>query len=231
MQQSAPLTEQEIAQLENWLASPAFHGRAMTLDRLQGFLAAIISAPDQIAPAIWLPQALGRIRPDSMEEAQTPMELLKRFYNEIAENLCAQRPLKLLLKPQKGNGEAFDYQPWCEGYIAGWSLSQEEWLRPGNEALKKLTFPILLLSGAFREAAEREGVEYVPDASQLALQQECMDMLPQAVADIYGFWVERRSAPATPLRRQTSKVGRNELCPCGSGKKFKQCCGANRTLH
>jgi preprotein translocase subunit SecA len=28
-----------------------------------------------------------------------------------------------------------------------------------------------------------------------------------------------------PVRRDTPKVGRNEPCPCGSGKKFKNCCG------
>jgi preprotein translocase subunit SecA len=28
-----------------------------------------------------------------------------------------------------------------------------------------------------------------------------------------------------PLLRQGPKVGRNDPCPCGSGKKFKQCCG------
>jgi uncharacterized protein YecA (UPF0149 family) len=28
-----------------------------------------------------------------------------------------------------------------------------------------------------------------------------------------------------PVRRAEPKVGRNELCPCGSGKKFKKCCG------
>ena len=31
---------------------------------------------------------------------------------------------------------------------------------------------------------------------------------------------------ATPVVRDTPKVGRNELCPCGSGKKYKKCCGA-----
>jgi hypothetical protein len=31
---------------------------------------------------------------------------------------------------------------------------------------------------------------------------------------------------AAPIRRTTPKVGRNEPCPCGSGKKFKKCCGA-----
>ena len=35
-----------------------------------------------------------------------------------------------------------------------------------------------------------------------------------------------------PLVRATPKVGRNEPCPCGSGKKYKKCCGApTSTLH
>jgi preprotein translocase subunit SecA len=29
-----------------------------------------------------------------------------------------------------------------------------------------------------------------------------------------------------PVRREGRKIGRNELCPCGSGKKYKRCCGA-----
>jgi len=28
-----------------------------------------------------------------------------------------------------------------------------------------------------------------------------------------------------PLKREVPKVGRNEPCPCGSGKKYKSCCG------
>ena len=30
-----------------------------------------------------------------------------------------------------------------------------------------------------------------------------------------------------PVKRNTPKVGRNDLCPCGSGKKYKKCCGTN----
>jgi preprotein translocase subunit SecA len=29
-----------------------------------------------------------------------------------------------------------------------------------------------------------------------------------------------------PVRREGRKIGRNEPCPCGSGKKYKRCCGA-----
>ena len=34
-----------------------------------------------------------------------------------------------------------------------------------------------------------------------------------------------QEAPAQPFQREGRKVGRNEPCPCGSGKKYKQCCG------
>lgn len=34
-----------------------------------------------------------------------------------------------------------------------------------------------------------------------------------------------QSAPVSPARRQSEKVGRNDPCPCGSGKKYKRCCG------
>ena len=36
---------------------------------------------------------------------------------------------------------------------------------------------------------------------------------------------EPEAAPATPFVRAGDKVGRNDPCPCGSGKKFKQCHG------
>ena len=37
------------------------------------------------------------------------------------------------------------------------------------------------------------------------------------------------SGPPTTVRRQTPKVGRNDPCPCGSGKKYKKCHGAQES--
>jgi preprotein translocase subunit SecA len=37
---------------------------------------------------------------------------------------------------------------------------------------------------------------------------------------------EEIKLPAVTIRRETPKVGRNDPCPCGSGKKFKNCHGA-----
>ena len=42
-----------------------------------------------------------------------------------------------------------------------------------------------------------------------------------------GRWVYtgQLNEPGKTVRRETPKVGRNDPCPCGSGKKYKKCCG------
>lgn len=224
------LSQQELSRLEEWLASPIFKGKAMSLDKLQGFLCAVISAPDTIPPRLWMPEVFkSEPEHESMERAQEFMTLMMRFYNGVAEALGENQPIEFILKPRSVTDRRPDYQTWCEGYILGWGLSSEEWLSPGNEPLKKMTFPILLLSGAFKEEAEKRGKQYLPDDEYAKLQQECADSLPKVVAGIYHYW-HSRMKPA-PIKRESPKVGRNEVCPCGSGLKFKQCCGKGRTLH
>ena len=39
------------------------------------------------------------------------------------------------------------------------------------------------------------------------------------------YYVDGNVHGQDPYRRETPKVGRNEPCPCGSGKKYKKCCG------
>jgi preprotein translocase subunit SecA len=39
-----------------------------------------------------------------------------------------------------------------------------------------------------------------------------------------------QSAGPTTVRRSIPKVGRNDPCPCGSGKKYKRCCGATSAV-
>jgi len=38
---------------------------------------------------------------------------------------------------------------------------------------------------------------------------------------------EHHRQPQAPVVRDTPKLGRNDPCGCGSGKKFKKCCGAS----
>ena len=39
------------------------------------------------------------------------------------------------------------------------------------------------------------------------------------------FFHDGKMIGQEPIRREEPKVGRNDPCPCGSGKKFKKCCG------
>ena len=57
-----------------------------------------------------------------------------------------------------------------------------------------------------------------------------MDMAAQIkaanISAYWGRWWHRQEAVATTCVRATPKSGRNDPCPCGSGKKFKKCRGA-----
>jgi hypothetical protein len=64
------------------------------------------------------------------------------------------------------------------------------------------------------------------------LSPEWLEYLKAAVDDelltvLHESWLDAKDpldAAPQPQRRTTPRVGRNELCPCGSGKKFKRCC-------
>ncbi|WP_300274095.1 preprotein translocase subunit SecA [Halomonas sp.] len=66
-----------------------------------------------------------------------------------------------------------------------------------------------------REALEREKASAASrhDAPEAASREEAGEQQAPPGAD------------GRPLRREGPKVGRNDPCPCGSGKKYKQCCG------
>jgi len=50
--------------------------------------------------------------------------------------------------------------------------------------------------------------------------------LSDAANAIYQYWLEKRTPTRKGIHGEKikEKIGRNELCPCGSGKKFKKCC-------
>jgi len=55
---------------------------------------------------------------------------------------------------------------------------------------------------------------------------EAAEQIPPEVAAAAAAATAAAAAPSQqPFQRSTQKVGRNDPCPCGSGKKFKQCHG------
>jgi uncharacterized protein YecA (UPF0149 family) len=69
------------------------------------------------------------------------------------------------------------------------------------------------------------------DALTSAKADQLESLMGAGAARAYWHFAEQRRAgarvsrEAKTVRRTMPKVGRNESCPCGSGRKFKQCCG------
>ena len=66
------------------------------------------------------------------------------------------------------------------------------------------------------------------DRGQQKLKEQHVDAMSLSQMERKGSVVASQSqAMNTTIRREGNKVGRNDPCPCGSGKKFKNCCGRN----
>jgi len=84
--------------------------------------------------------------------------------------------------------------------------------------------------GMFSDVMDRVREETVKTLYMVQISQEEEEDLParrqQRMVMGRGDTGHAAEKPQT-VRREGKKVGRNEPCPCGSGKKYKKCCGAN----
>lgn len=76
----------------------------------------------------------------------------------------------------------------------------------------------------FRARHGGPAVEYEPHAPHFS--ELSLDSLARAAQERGSGQKKRVTSRQQPIRRVGRKVGRNEPCPCGSGKKFKRCCGS-----
>src|SRR5215475_8025507 len=172
------------------------------------------------------------------EQAKRIIGLLMHQYNAVSQaiaDVCFD-PLLLELTQEDGR-EFFDAEGWCEGFMLGVSIFLDAW-RPVLEKHTELIAPMLLLG---TEKGWKILHERAQDAEAgKSLTRETYEAIPGAVSALSSTSsrsVSRTRAnagqaiAAQPLRRGAAKVGRNELCPCGSGTKFKKCCGLSEGLH
>lgn len=222
---ATPLAPAEIDELEALLGSATFHGDALPLDALQGLFFAVASAPDTILPARWLPVALGE-SPEyaTAEQAQHALDLVMRFYNQCV-RAAAAADFTLLLYQREGGGD--DLRTWCAGYLEGVDLSVPDWYEAGDpDDVDELLFPFVVLAGELPDEERRQ----LRPAEWRDLVRSCEETIGEAIVDVREYWKALRNRPTT-VRRGSPKTGRNDPCPCGSGRKFKQCCGAPERLH
>jgi uncharacterized protein len=82
----------------------------------------------------------------------------------------------------------------------------------------QIVMPILALCG--------HAPEEVHEQLTAAMREAILNQLPAMVQMIAAYW--RAPIRGFPRREpvRSAKIGRNALCPCGSGRKFKKCCGS-----
>lgn len=196
------LAADEVQFLEDVFASVEPPG--MSFEEFDGFLHALVIGPDLIMPSQFLPEVWGEGPVfDDRAQGERAYRLIMQHWNRIA---AATRgggfPELWLIRPaDKPIG-----QTWGRGFERGVELRQASWLR---------------LWSALEEATDL--LDLARNDLDESLREEILWFVGSTLRDIAAFWMEQQK-PSVPLK--TAKVGRNELCPCGSGKKWKKCCGA-----
>ncbi|MBL8491105.1 MAG: UPF0149 family protein [Rhodocyclaceae bacterium] len=229
-----PLTDAEMDGLESFLASDIFRGEAMRLDELQGLLCAVVSGPERVPPGTWMPVALGE-NPEFTDEAEARefLDLLMRFHDQLAAGLAAGEDPTLVVYEAEEGEHPSGLTAWCDGYLVGTELSETDWVDAAGEHAEdmvELLEDFYLLEGSLKADALRSGGGWMTAAEEARLMDVAADGLATRILDIHRFWQVIRE-PAKQRRRDSPKVGRNAPCPCGSGRKFKQCCGRPEKLH
>jgi len=228
---SEPLDDRELTQLDEFLldriddqtsdriAATGGDEGIFVVSELDGFLTALVSGPNAIVPSTWLPAVWGVEEPawESPDEFQEIFGLIVRHQNSIADMLLHDpQSFEPMFSERKVEGKTYlIVDEWCHGYMRGVALDADAW-SASDADIEELLRPIQLWG-------TKEGWRRI-DAMSDADQERERKAIPQSVRTLHKYWLERRSPQSAPVRRASPKVGRNDPCPCGSGKKYKHCC-------
>lgn len=222
-----PLTDTELDRLSAILK--CFDNKhSMNLEQLDGFLAALICGPELVPPSKYLPMIWGdRTVFEDTSSAQEFFSLIMRHWNTIADTLhSGDVYLPLLLEDENGNTPAND---WANGFLRGMEFGKEDWaLLLDDEDHGGSLIAIFALANEHNPDPEMRSYK---DPISTELRETLIVGAAAGTVQIYRYFKAQRFLANDPLGnmpdflRTKRKIGRNDPCPCGSGKKFKRCCG------
>ena len=233
-----PLTEEEIDQLDDFLSSDSAPEEAMDISMMDGFITALASGPNLMMPTsmlrwIWDAEN-GEESPTfaNAAEAKHVVGLIIRYWNSINDTLnnALDEYEPLILDSESSGRMVSIIDEWCTGYYKCIAIDRAAWTP--LMAQHPEWFTVIMLYGT-----EDGWDELKRRQDSIDEHQAYADSLASSVRNIHRYWVEQRrlqiargEVPGVigrrePLRRAV-KVGRNDPCPCGSGKKYKRCHGA-----
>ncbi len=209
--------------LSDFLSSDRVPETALSIVALDGFLTGIAVGPQTIPPNEWLPLIWGEqsSKFDAEAEGIVILSAIMLLYNDIVCRLALLPetfdPIKLKGSPGQNIAEQ-----WAQGFVKAMRMRPEGWTAMTDGEAGSALIPILYFG-----ADETEIPPEFPNALDAELVDRMLLDIPASVLAIAAFWRARRegTVPDGELGRRADKIGRNDACPCGSGKKFKTCCG------
>jgi uncharacterized protein len=242
-------SDAEIEALEGLCQRLAGFDARVSPEWLDGAMAAFLAAPRRLPPEVWLPRLLGdaweRTFADPLDVQQAHQTLTRRWAvlgSQLDAEALFEAPDELRLSPlleagpqdgdaaETAEGEA----PWplpgelfVQGFFEAVRSLANEWVEPDAQHPDFAWYDGCMR--ALRALALRDEAELQADLlqrypGQVLSRDELIDEACMAVQDLRCYWVD--NAPRPPPRRVDGVPGRNDPCPCGSGRKYKKCHGA-----
>ena len=246
-----PLSDDELAAYADLLHDVSVRADLpLSLEGVDGFATALLVAPRLIAPDEYFPVLFGEPGLavfQNAAELKLFLDCFNRRWNEIqralaapVENLADPRALAPLIMDWEGllaelpAAEAAEVrkdmpaygQLWAAGFLIVVEHWEDDWSLP--EDSKDETFVDACLDPFY--ALITPEADWTPEERKLNRDEHVASAI-WAAYDLREFWLDRGFVPHAPIRKDP-EPGRNDPCPCGSGKKYKKCCGADSdTLH
>jgi uncharacterized protein len=237
------LTDAEFAELDDLLAATPEPLEPCDAVMLDGFLCGVLVQPILIEPAAWLPHVFdfeGQPLPDDIDPKwfeRTQALILRRhgalnramvedgWFNPLILEFDDEHPMEPLADGAMADLDPISQavMPWVAGFQHATLCFPDLVEMPDDAVMTSLARLFRHLPAETDE--EREVVATLAREYPLATLDDAIEELVVTVADLCDLTSKLRYKVDT-VKRDAPKVGRNEPCPCGSGKKYKHCHGA-----
>jgi uncharacterized protein len=218
---------------------------SMNLEQIDGLLAAVVCGPKIIPEqeylrAIWGDDIINEDTFGAEPLLKDFISLVKRHHDVLAHTLrSGDIVMPLMLEDENGIAHGND---WAIGFMRGMELSRNDWSRLLDDKKRSgSVVPIFTLAHEFNPDPKMRPYKKPISAE---LREKLITYATAGLVQIFRYFESERLLPTLSMSdsdifsmgdrdayvRPTRKIGRNEPCPCGSGKKFKHCC-AKLMLH
>jgi len=241
-----PLSEAELEWLAETMGQIQLNTEeGMSLSMADGFFTALALAPSEVCSTEWLSWVLAEeLDVADLQTEQRLLSLLMRHFNRVQHVIRQQQPPEF--EPvflYQVDSEKPWVAEWCHGFIAGVNIAQTSWQLAMPREEDAITLELLVgmstllppdVDASFYAVIDAEEED---EAGQMARQMRAaaFDALDayRLKFDPNAQWEQLLEVCVMSLRDQLLHPETvADLCPCGSGKAFSDCCGgSHRQLH